>query len=83
MFDQERHVCRLAADAVQATQAYVRAKKSCADTVNSAAALERSLLSLVEEVYAVEFELLCQDRATEDSRDGDTTSPFAFKINRQ
>ena len=74
MFDEDRHVCRLAADAVRAAQAYAHAKKSCADVVNSAAALERSLLSLVEEVYAMEFEL-CQDRAADGSREGGTTSP--------
>ena len=73
MFDQERHVCHLAADVVRAAEAYVRAKNACADVANFAAALERSLLSLVEEIYAVEFEL-CQDRAMEVSRDRDATS---------
>ena len=72
MFDQEQHVCRLAADVVLATQAYVHAKKVCADVANSAAAFERSLLSLVAEVYAMEFES-SQDRAMEGSRDRDMT----------
>jgi len=75
MFEQERHVCHLAVDVVRATQAYVRARKSGADLENSAATFERSFLSLVEEVYAVEFERLYQDRAMEDSRDIDSASP--------
>jgi hypothetical protein len=57
MFDQEQHVCRLAADVVLATRSYADAKKACADVANSAAAFERSLLALVAEVYAIEFEL--------------------------
>jgi hypothetical protein len=72
MFDQEQHVCRLAADVVLATQAYVHAEKACADVANPAAAFERSLLSLVAEVYAMEFES-SQDRAMEGSRDRDMT----------
>jgi hypothetical protein len=57
MFDQEQHVCRLAADVVLATRSYADAKKACADVANSAAAFERSLLALVAEVYAIELEL--------------------------
>jgi hypothetical protein len=71
MFDQEQQVCRLAADAVLATQAYVRAAKARADTANRAAALERSLLSLVAEVYAIEFELSLDPEAPR-SRKQDT-----------
>ena len=74
MFDQEQHVCRLAADVVLAIRAYVHAKKARAGVANPAAAFERSLLSLVAEVYAVEFEL-CQDREIEGSCDRDTTLP--------
>ena len=74
MLDEEQHVCWLAADVVRATHAYVRAKKSRTNAVHSAAAFDCSLLSLVEEVYAMEFELI-QDRAMEDCRDSDTTSP--------
>ena len=74
MFDQQQHVCRLAADVVRATQAYVRTRKFCANVENSAAALESSLVSLVEEVYAMECEWSL-DPTIEACRDGETTSP--------
>jgi hypothetical protein len=65
MFDQEQHVCRLAAELVLATQALADTENARADTAHSAAALERSLVSLVEEVYALEFDL--EPHATEQS----------------
>lgn len=57
MFEQEQRVCRLAADVVLATQALAEAENACAATAHCAAVVERSLVSLVEEVYAVEFDL--------------------------
>ena len=74
MLDQERQVSHLAADVVRATQAYVRTRKFCANVENSATALESSLVSLVEEVYAMECEWSL-DPAIEACRDGETTSP--------
>ena len=57
MFDPEHEICRLAADLVLATWAHVDAENACADTANTAAILERSLVSLAEEVYAMEFDV--------------------------
>jgi len=66
MFDPEQEICRLAADLVLATQAHVDAENTCADTANTAAALERSLVSLAEEVYAMEFDLYADSVAGPD-----------------
>ncbi len=57
MFEHEQHVCRMAAELVLATQALADTEIARADTAHRAAVLERSLVSLVEEVYALEFDL--------------------------
>lgn len=57
MFEQEQRVCRLAADVVLATRALAETENARAATAHCAAVVERSLVSLVEEVYAVEFDL--------------------------
>jgi len=57
LFEQEQRVCRLAADVVLATRALAEAENARATTAHCAAVVERSLVSLVEEVYAVEFDL--------------------------
>jgi hypothetical protein len=57
LFDQEQRVCRLAAEMVRATRALAQAEGGRAATAYCAAVVERSLVSLVEEVYAVEFDL--------------------------
>lgn len=57
MIEQEQRVCRLAADVVLATRALAEAENAHTATAHCAAVVERSLVSLVEEVYAVEFAL--------------------------
>ena len=58
MFEPEQDICRLAADLVLATQALADAEHACKDTAHTAAVLERSLVALAAEIYALEFDLV-------------------------
>lgn len=58
MFEQEQHVCRLAADMVRATLSLADAERAGMDTALVASSAEHSLVLLVEAVYAKECELV-------------------------
>jgi len=63
MFEPEQDICRLAADLVLATQALADAEHACKDTAHTAAVLERSLVALAAEIYALEFDLVLDEPA--------------------
>jgi len=56
LFEQEQHVCRLAADMVLATRALERAEGDHGVTAPLAAIVECRLVLLVDEIYATAFD---------------------------